>query len=452
MQAKVLYVARTTRGGSAFSLYHLVRALDRKRYEPIVLLYQWEHGYILDKLTSSDIKIITLEKHRQGDSPALAGQVRRRDIARELEKRFGNWSSQAYTFLKGCYEFLRWEAHRVWPIIRAIQDHDIDLVHVNAGLRGGKPGIIAAWLTRTPCICHVRMFDELTHFDKSFERCVTTFVYISKAVAGGYFAQGISPRNGIVVHNAVDLSEFPTNIDTTSVRKEFGWTSGECMVGIVGRLDWWKGHEYFLEAMAQVAEQVPSLRALIIGEAENTPRNYEYYQRLQALVRSLDLEDKVVFTGFRGDVPRLMSALNVIVLSSSSPEPFGRVVIDGMAAGRPVVATAAGGVLEIIEDGVNGLLVPPRDSKAIADAVLELLCNRAKAQEIGRAARRRVEEQFTLQRHVASIQQVYDTVLVNAGRSSANRKYQNANGAASLEILPGAESDDSREAIRTSCE
>jgi glycosyltransferase involved in cell wall biosynthesis len=147
-----------------------------------------------------------------------------------------------------------------------------------------------------------------------------------------------------------------------------------------------------------------------------------------------------------------MSALNVIVLSSSSPEPFGRVVIDGMAAGRPVVATAAGGVLEIIEDGVNGLLVPPRDSKAIADAVLELLCNRAKAQEIGRAARRRVEEQFTLQRHVASIQQVYDTVLVNAGRSSANRKYQNANGAASLEILPGAESDDSREAIRTSCE
>lgn len=408
---KILHVARNSRGGSAVSLCHLVRKLDNSRYIPIVLFYTQDTPHIGSQLAESGIKVITLEKQHQEPSPAPAGPVRRRDIGGWLEAHFGKVASEVYFFLKAFYQFARWEALKVWPIVRVIRENEIDLVHLNSGLRHGKPGIIAAWLTGTPCICHVRMFHKLNHFDKIFIRLVDSFIYISRAIANDYIAQGLPPAKGAVIHNAVDLDEFSPNHDAVQVRGEFGWTAHELLVGVVGRLDWWKGHEYFLEAMAEVSQQIPNLKGLIVGEIENTPLNWEYYQKLQSLTRSLGLEDKVIFTGFRSDVPRLVSALDIVVLSSSSPEPFGRVVIEGMAAGKPVVATAAGGVLDIIEDGVNGLLVPPQDSKAMADAVLELLSNREKAERIGLAARQCVAERFTVEYHVVKVQSVYDSIM-----------------------------------------
>jgi len=282
------------------------------------------------------------------------------------------------------------------------------------------------------------MFDKLGHFDRIFARYVDFFIYISRAIAEHYLIQGIRLVKGTVIHNAVDLSEFSTD-DPAPVRSDLGFLPQERLVGVVGRLDWWKGHEYFLEALAEVAQRIPNLRGLIVGAPENTPRNREYYQKLQSLTKSLGLDGKVVFTGFRGDVPRLMSALDVIVLSSSAPEPFGRVVIEGMAAGKPVVATAAGGVLDIIDDGVNGLLVPRQDSKAMAEAILELLSDREKARRIGLAARRRAEKQFTVQRHVVAVQQMYDAVLGAPQGHRAGKGHQDVSDRAPRKPLPGSE-------------
>jgi glycosyltransferase involved in cell wall biosynthesis len=106
-----------------------------------------------------------------------------------------------------------------------------------------------------------------------------------------------------------------------------------------------------------------------------------------------------------------MAALDVVVLSSAEPEPFGRVVIEGMAAAKPVVATAAGGVLDIITDRIDGLLVPGKDAPALARAILWLLSNKEQAEQMGRAARQRVTEKFTVPYQVGVIQKVYDTIL-----------------------------------------
>jgi glycosyltransferase involved in cell wall biosynthesis len=412
-QRRILYVAKTARGGSAFSLYHLVSGLDRRRYEPTVLFYAQEHPYIGDRLAELGIHTITLEKTHRQPSPAPARSVSRRDIRRWLETHFGEIAGEVYVCLRACYQFIRWEVSRVLPIVRAIREKEIDLVHINTGLRHGKAGIVAAWITRTPCICHVRMFRRLNRFDRFFARFVHSFIHICRAVAENYVAQGLPASRGSVIHNGICLDEFSTDSDSEVelVRSEFGWTARECLVGVVGRLDRWKGHEYFLEAMAEVARQVPNVRGLIVGEPENTPLNWEYYRKLKSLTGSLGLEDKVIYTGFRDDVPRLMSALDVVVLSSSAPEPFGRVVIEGMAAGKPVVATAAGGVLDIIEDGLNGLLVPCKDSKAMAEAILQLLSDRGKAERMGLAARQRVAERFTVEHHVAKVQSVYESVM-----------------------------------------
>ena len=408
---KVLYVARTARGGVASILYSLASELDRSRYEPVVLFYTQERPHIGDKLAKLGIKLITLEQPAQEFSPSPARPVKRRDIGGWLKAHFGAIASEVYFFLKACYQFVRWEVPTIWPIVRAIRQNEIDLVHIITGLRHGKPGIVAAWLTRTPSVCHVLTSPKLDYFDRAFSLFVESLIYISRAVAENYITQGISPVRGTIVHLGVDLSEFSQAFDTASVRSEFCWTVHECLVGVVGRLDWWKGHEYFLEAMAEVARQIPDLRGLIVGEREHTLRNQEYFRKLQSLTKSLGLEDKVIFTGFRSDVARLMSALDVVILPSSSPEPFGLVVIEGMAAGKPVVATAAGGVLDIIEHGVNGLLVPCKDAEAMAQAISWLLSNREEAEQIGRAARQRVAQKFTVSHHVAAVQSVYDAIL-----------------------------------------
>jgi glycosyltransferase involved in cell wall biosynthesis len=253
------------------------------------------------------------------------------------------------------------------------------------------------------------MLHPLNGFDRTLGRFVASFIYISRAVAENYTSQGISPSKGAVIHNAVDLNEYSQTYDALSVRSEFGWTSGEPLVGIVGRLDWWKGHEYFLQAMALVRKQLPNARGLIVGQVDSTPRGEIYVRKLESLARALRLEDRLIFTGFRPDVPRIMSALDVVVLGSAEPEPFGRVVIEGMAAGKPVVATAAGGVLDIVEDGFNGLLVPRRDSQAMAEAILSILLDKEKAARMGQAGRQTVIGKFSLEHHVDAVQKLYES-------------------------------------------
>jgi glycosyltransferase involved in cell wall biosynthesis len=405
---KVLYVAPTARGGSAVVLYDLITGLDREQYEPVVLFYVQDQPGIGDKLVESGVKVIALKTQSQTSrSPSTEQTTTNRNIADWLKSHVGRVAGEIYTLAKAGYQFIRWETPKIWPIVRVIRENEIELVHINTGLRHGKPAILAAWLTRTPCLCHIHMFADLNYLDRLLARWVNLFIYISRAIADNYTRQGIPATKGTLVHNAVNFSEFSRSYDPELVYREFGWQGNEFLVGVVGRLDWWKGHEYFLEAMAQALQQQPQLRGLIIGEPETTPRNTAYYHKLQALSKSLGLEDKVVFTGYRSDIAPLIAALDIVVLSSSAPEPFGLVVIEGMAAGKPVVATAAGGPLDIIEDGVNGLLVPCQDAPAMAQAILWILSHPDEAAKIAGAGRRYVAEKCTLEHYVAAIQNIY---------------------------------------------
>jgi glycosyltransferase involved in cell wall biosynthesis len=132
---------------------------------------------------------------------------------------------------------------------------------------------------------------------------------------------------------------------------------------------------------------------------------------LIALRNELALADRVEFSGFRMDIPVVMSALDILVLASTSPEPFGRVLIEAMAAGKPVIATDAGAAREIIEDGVHGLLVPPGDAEAMARAMIYLLTHRDTAILMGQRGQDRVRERFSAQQYVDGVQSVYRELL-----------------------------------------
>jgi len=165
-------------------------------------------------------------------------------------------------------------------------------------------------------------------------------------------------------------------------------------VVIVGRITPLKGHSYFLKAMARVIQKLPSVKIQVIGDAP--AKKQPYKEELILLTKRLGISDKVEFMGNRSDVPELLSKADCLVLSTITQEAFGLVIIEAQAAGVPVVATRVGGVTEIIEHEKTGLLVLPKDVGAMADAVLRILNNPAFSASLVTAAKKRIDERYTM--------------------------------------------------------
>lgn len=230
-------------------------------------------------------------------------------------------------------------------------------------------------------------------------------------VRQGYDASRIS-----VVRNGIDISRFRAPGATTGLRRELGLPDGAPVVAVVSRLNRLKGIEYFLEAAALLATRFPEALFLIVGDSISQA----YRNELQARARELGLGERISFTGFRSDVPDLLCEAAVSVLPSLS-EGLSNVVLETMAAGVPVVATSVGGTPEMVEDGVTGLLVPPRDARALAEAIGSLLADPARGRAIGRAGRQRVAERFSLQAMVSGTEQLYERLLREAQERVAAR-------------------------------
>lgn len=136
-----------------------------------------------------------------------------------------------------------------------------------------------------------------------------------------------------------------------------------------------------------------------------------YYGEVVKLIKQYGLEDRIILTGYRKDIPPLMKLMHVIVHASIQPEPFGRVIIEGVAIGKPVVATAAGGPIDIVRDGVTGILVNPGDILQMADSIISLLTDTHLLKKMGENGRRRVEKIFTKERYAAQVIEIYDHLL-----------------------------------------
>jgi len=404
---RILYIEKSVSvGGSVISLYELVRGLDINCYEPCVL-FHGSNPY-RERFRVLGAQVITLSEQPPVAVPAVDS---RRDIAVSLSH-YGNWLATGYRTAKQVYLLAR----RDWPLARRlaclIRDEEIDLVHCNNSLN--RAAVLAARLAGVPQICHVRMLHDLSFVDRYLARFVNSFIYISGVVERCYLGQGIPAGRGQVVYNPIDIEAFGQTDHSAALRAELRLADQDWVISNVGRLDWWKGHEDFLQAMAEVVRSQPNVKALIVGAADSDPQNQAYCRRLQQLVIDLGLSGHVIFTGFRTDIPRIMAASDVVVHSSSEPEPFGRVVVEAMAAGRPVVATAAGGVLDIIEDQVTGLLVPPKNATLMAKAIQQLLQNREQARIMGECARQQTSRRFSVKQHVTAVQQIYQRVLIAA--------------------------------------
>jgi len=282
-------------------------------------------------------------------------------------------------------------------------------VHLNDIIGVTRPGVLAAKCLGIPAICHLRAMDARTFYDRWLSRSLRGYICISQAVDEHQRGLGGRTAPSWIAYNGLDLADIDQPVDADQVRAELGLRGDDQVAGCVGRLVAWKGQEVFLRALALLAPQRPHLRGVIVGAPEGNTQDYA--RHLHELAAELGIAERLVWTGYREDVPRLLRALDVLVHASTAPEPFGRVLIEAMAAGVAVIGTRAGAVPEIIADGVNGLTVPPSDAGAMADAILRVLDHPDEAAAWRRAARTTVEQRFTLDAYVRSVKRVYEELL-----------------------------------------
>jgi L-malate glycosyltransferase len=299
---------------------------------------------------------------------------------------------------------------------RAVRAHRADIVHANS-IRAGLIATAAAIGGGPPVIVHVR--DCLPNSRPAnatrrvIRRGAARVVAISRYTAAN-FASDDRPDEVEVIYDSIDLKRFdPRRAERIPARKRMNIPRDVTVLAVVGQVTPWKGQDTAIEALGRLGQRVSAVRLLIVGSvkfAGDATRydNASYLRSLQRMVVDLDLEKEVVFVGERLDMPEVLSAIDIL-LAPSWEEPFGRAVVEAMAMETPVIATSVGGPSEVIEDGVSGSLVQPRDTAAWGKSIEELLIDPELRAKMGESARRRALD-FAPEAHIEHILAAYRSV------------------------------------------
>jgi glycosyltransferase involved in cell wall biosynthesis len=183
------------------------------------------------------------------------------------------------------------------------------------------------------------------------------------------------------------------------------------LVGIIGNIKPWKGQDVAIRALGLLRDEFPNVTCLLVGDT--SPGDVPYRDKIESLIKELGLDGRDIITGYRTDVADYIAALEIQIHASIDPEPFGRVLLEGMALNKPLVASGGGAVPEIVVHGKTGLLFEPGRPDALAAAVRSLLMDPALAASMGRAGRARVASDFSIEHNVHEIQTLYDRLLAN---------------------------------------
>jgi len=367
-------------GGGEIALLEMVGHFDRAKVTPIVVIAS--QGLLPERMRSiAETHVLELD--------ADVVQARKDDLGSGISTVLKQAAkSIAYTF----------------RLARFMREHRIDIVHTNS-LKADILGGIAAKLARRPLIWHLRDRIEDDYLPHSvvrvfrlLARALPDFIIgNSKATLQTLHLNGQVPVESIA--SGVDLSTFAPIATAAVTEKE------TVDIGIIGRLCEWKGQHIFLRAAATIAPGFPKARFKIIGAPLFGEESYA--EELRALAASLGVADLVEFMGFRSDVRQLIGQLDLVVHASTTGEPLGQVILQGMAAGKPVIATNGGGVPEIMVDGVTGILVPMGDVAEMAAAMRAILTSGDMGREMGQAGRRHVEAGYTIESTTRKIEAIY---------------------------------------------
>jgi len=263
------------------------------------------------------------------------------------------------------------------PLITKVvkKAREYDLIYANTQ-KALVVGALASFFSRRPLVYHLHDILSTEHFSQTNLRIAINLAnrFASLVIANSQasktaFVQAGGRANLIeVVYNGFDLKNYQNDeSDINKLQQQLG-LEGKFVVGHFSRLAPWKGQHILIDALAKCPQEVT---AILVGDALFGEQ--DYVQKLHQQVAELGLENRVKFLGFRSDIPQLMAACDLVAHTSTSPEPFGRVIVEAMLCGKPVVAAKAGGVMELVEHGLNGFLVTPGEPEELAQVIITCL-------------------------------------------------------------------------------
>jgi glycosyltransferase involved in cell wall biosynthesis len=303
----------------------------------------------------------------------------------------------------------RWFPGVIAEVTRHLRSGEYDLLHTHE-YKGDLIGGWSAWRLGLPSVVSVRGYTDRTLPLRIYKwldlgmtlRLFTRIVTVSEAVRRQVLRAGYPAGRVLTLYDAVDTTTFsPDRVQAgVRVRKELGCTEDHLLVCAVGRLSPEKGQGFLLAAFREVVAAMPEARLVLVGEGPLS-------SRLRAQAARWGLSDHVIFAGYREDVEAIIAASDLLVMPSLR-EGFGDPIIEAMALGRPVIASRVGGMVEIVRDGETGLLVPPGDPGALAQAIVHLLRDPQARERMGLHGQRVALRQFSVERLADGLAKLYN--------------------------------------------
>lgn len=297
----------------------------------------------------------------------------------------------------------------IWRVTRTARRISAALIHSNDA-PSFQPAGYAAKLRRLPVVTHLRFPASDEGFRWFLRPGFDRALFVSDALRSD--AMAVSPAlfggRSDVLHDGVVLPEPADDATRSALREELNLPAHEPVVALTGQVSEIKGIWEYVEAARLVAARGLPATFAVLGD--DLKGHGALRVAMESLVQEYGLTDRFRFLGFRTDAPRLIPAFDIITVPSHV-EPLGNATLEAMASGRPVVGSRVGGIPEMVVHGETGLLVPPRDPEALADAIARLVTGRDVRLAMGRAARVRAETAFSLTTHTARLQSIYDSLL-----------------------------------------
>jgi glycosyltransferase involved in cell wall biosynthesis len=405
---KILYVEQNvdgTTGGSYRSLLFLLRGLDRSAFTPIVAFYR-EHE-LLGDYQKAGCRTMLLWYPKPVD---MLGPLVRLGAAGRMLKPLGRVVQKAVNvgWVSGALFFRN--------LLLLLRER-VDVLHLNNGVTVGAEFLLAAKLLGLKVVIHQRGITPVPRWCSWLARRADHVICVSDAARDNLVTHGLTPERCTAIHNGINMEALRRQIQRSpaDVRTGLGIAADRKIVGLAGMIRPWKGQMVLVRAMERIKDRHPNALALIMGGvSDHDPRDREYYDEICAYIEKHGLERWIRLLEYQPNAPEFLQIFDVMVHTAIDPEPFSRVVIEGMALDRAIVASATGGTPEAITDGVSGFLVPADDSSALADRVNVLLEREDLRQRFGQAARETVEQKFLIQGHIARTQAVYDRLGARA--------------------------------------
>lgn len=362
----------------------LIKNLDKTKYSPYVILP--EDGMLADKLRNISVKI---------------------DIVPYpvLRRKYFNVSG----ILKYIVMYFKYSKQ----LVKLAKKEQIDIIHNNtsAVLEGCYVSKILniplVWVVHEIIINPKLIFNIIC---KIIAHYSTETIVVSNAVKNHLLSSGYFKKNKIkVIHNGVDSSIFNPNTNCNYLYSEWNIPNTAKVIGMIGRVNSWKGQEDFLIATNKVLEKNKNTYVIIVGGVFAGEERYKNI--LLQNISNSPFKSRIIYSDYRNDTEAIHKLFDIFVLPSINPDPLPTVVLEAMATGKPIVGYAHGGVCEMVKNGVNGLLVEPRNPDLLANAINKLLQNKKLCKQMGKKSLERFNNNFSMTRYVNNYSKEYAKII-----------------------------------------